>query len=140
MVASNLAIPERSRHGRRHEPAGQRLRLVACEADLPEHVEEVIELWVDERLAARHERGGDLPLGVGPRHGVGEAEVPEGVPRVGSVGAEPAAAEHEAHAVSEGKPEGQVEFEIGLLGGWRPDGSRDTDAYDGGLFALEGGL
>src|SRR5206468_12706333 len=92
MVASNLAIPERSRHRRRQEPAGHRPRLVAGEADLPEHVEEMVELWIEERLPARHDRRGNLPLGVGPRHDVREAEMAEGVPRVGPVGPEPAAA------------------------------------------------
>src|SRR5213594_140454 len=132
MVASALSCPERSRHGRRHEPARRRPRLVAREADLPEHVEEMVQLWIEERLATRHQRGGHLPLGVGPGDDVGEAEVAERVLRVGSVGAEPAPTQHEAHAVAEREPEGQVELEIGLLGGGAPDRPRveDADAVD----------
>src|SRR5881396_4387470 len=111
MVASALSCPERSRHGRRHEPAGRWPRLVACEADLPEHVEEMIQLWIEERLATRHQRGGHLPLRVGPRDDVGEAEVAERVARVGAVEAQPVAAEHEPHAIAERQAEREVHLE-----------------------------
>src|SRR5213080_1644892 len=137
MVASALSCPERSRHGRRHEPAGRGPRLVACEADLPEHVEEMIQLWIEERLATRHQRGGHLPLRIGPRDDVGEAEVAERVLRVGSVRAEPAPTQHEAHAVAEREPEGQVELEVGLLGRGTADRPRVEDADAVELAAIE---
>src|SRR4029453_9447817 len=59
------------------------------EADLPQQGEEVVQLGVDERLAAREERCRDATLRIGPADDVGEAEVSERFARVGAVGAEP---------------------------------------------------
>src|SRR5262249_52433452 len=65
------------------------------------------------------------------------AEVAERILRIGSVEAEPAAAEHEAHAVAEGQPQCQVELEVRLFRGRAADRARveDTDAVE--LAAVE---
>src|SRR4029450_8419944 len=44
-------------------------------ADLPHDVEQEVDLRIDDRFAAGHQRAGHLAVGVGPRHDVGEAEV-----------------------------------------------------------------
>ena len=54
--------------------------LGARETDLPRHVVGVVQLGVEERLAAGEQRRRHPPFGVRPGHDVGEAEVAEGPP------------------------------------------------------------
>src|SRR5436190_24259929 len=99
------------------------MELRAGVADAAEDLPHPEERGVKERLAARHEGAADLALGVGPRDDVGEAEVAEGVARVGAVEAQVVAAEREADAVVQRKAQGEIELEIALLAGRAPDGA-----------------
>ena len=54
-------------------------------------------------------------IGIGVRDHVGEADVAEGVGRVGAVRTEAGVAEHEAHAVADRQPQERVDLEVALL-------------------------
>src|SRR4029453_4862315 len=85
------------------------------DADLPEELEEMVQLRIDERLAAREQPRRDRALGIRPADDVGEADVPERLPRVRAVRAEPVGSEHEHHPGAEWQPEGEVQVEVRVL-------------------------
>ena len=136
LVSARFACRSAARAAPR--PAGLATWLLrAGRADLPDDVVELVELRIEQRLAAGHERRRDLPLRIGPGHDVGEPEVAEGVLRVGSVEAQPLAAQHEAHAVAQRQAEGEVELEVGLLADGAPKRARLEDAHAVELAAVE---
>src|SRR4030095_13133884 len=99
------------------------------DADLPEELEEVVQLRIDERLAAREQRCRDRALGIRPADDVGEGDVPERLPRVRAVRAEPVGSEHEAHPVAEWQAEGEVQLEVRVLERRAPHRALLADAH-----------